>query len=276
MKNYLSKKYNLNHMVDVLDELPLWSAPFGLKLLDFVNYKSNITGLDIGSGTGFPSIELALRLGEGSTVYAIEPWEEARERIQTKIKSYGLTNFRIIEGVAESIPLQDLSIDLITSNNGVNNVQDMEKVFGECSRIIKPGGQFIHTFNLAGSMIEYYRVMESVLTDMKFDREIEKMHMHIAQKRPSVEKILSLLQKNGFTVNDLVHDEFSYKFSSGTTMLNHYFIRLAFMDSWISILPENQTEKVFDEIEKRLNKISEKEGFLKLSIPFVLINALKG
>jgi len=27
------------------DELPLWSAPFGLKLLDFIEYKSNITAM---------------------------------------------------------------------------------------------------------------------------------------------------------------------------------------------------------------------------------------
>jgi arsenite methyltransferase len=276
MKKYLSSKFNPDNMVSVLDEVPLWSAPFGLKLLDFVKYRVNLTVADIGSGTGFPSLEIAMRLGEGSTVYAIEPWKEARTRILEKIISYRLTNIRILEEIAESMPLEDHTVDLITSNNGINNVQDMEKVFGECSRIIKPGGQFIQTFNLAGSMIEFYRVMESVLTDMKLDREVEKMHMHIAQKRPSVEKILSMLQNNGFIVNDLVYDEFSYKFSSGTAMLNHYFIRLAFMDSWINILPESQAEKVFDEIEVRLNKTAEKDGFLKLSIPFALINALKG
>lgn len=40
------KKY-----IDGLDELCVWSAPFGLKLLEFVAYKKNITVLDIGFGT---------------------------------------------------------------------------------------------------------------------------------------------------------------------------------------------------------------------------------
>jgi protein-L-isoaspartate O-methyltransferase len=59
MKKYLSVNFDLDKMADVLDELPLWSAPFGLRLLDYVNYKPAISVLDIGCGTGFPLTELA-------------------------------------------------------------------------------------------------------------------------------------------------------------------------------------------------------------------------
>ena len=36
MDNYLKTNYDLNdvELVSVIDELPLWSAPFGLRLLD--------------------------------------------------------------------------------------------------------------------------------------------------------------------------------------------------------------------------------------------------
>ena len=33
MKSYLSNNFNLNDFVNLFDELPLWSALFGLKLL---------------------------------------------------------------------------------------------------------------------------------------------------------------------------------------------------------------------------------------------------
>lgn len=37
---------------DLYDELPLWSAPFGLLLLDRVPVRPDLTILDIGAGTG--------------------------------------------------------------------------------------------------------------------------------------------------------------------------------------------------------------------------------
>jgi len=275
MKPYLSNNFNLNELINVLDELPLWSAPFGLKLLEYVNYKPNITALDIGFGNGFPLTELAMRLGNSSVVYGIDPWKEATVRARQKIELYKITNIKIIEGVAESIPLDNDSIDLITSNNGINNVNDIDKVLSECSRIIKSGGQFIQTMNLDKSMIEFYDHLENVLSELKMNKEIEAMHQHIAHKRPPIDGYVILLQKHGFTINDVVHDEFNYKFTNGTAMFNHYFIHVAFMESWIKLLPPDKVEQIFDKIESRLNYQAKEHGGIKLTIPFVMINAFK-
>ncbi len=275
MKKYLKTDFELNKLIDVFDETPIWSAPFGLKLLDYIDYRKNISVLDIGFGTGFPLTEIALRLGETATVYGIDPWKEIFERVNKKINYYGISNIKLFEGVAESIPLQDDSIDLITSNNGINNVNNIEKVISECARLMKPDGQFIQTMNLDKSMFEFYDQMEIVLSEHKMKKEIELMHEHISEKRPSLQRVTSLIEKNGFVIKDLIHDEFDYKLADGSAMLNHYFIRMAFMDSWVKILPTAKLEQIFDMIETRLNSQSERSGGMKLSIPFVMINAIK-
>ena len=77
MKRYLSNDFDLAAYAEVADECPLWSASFGLKLLDYIDYRKNITALDIGFGTGFPLTEIALRLGESSVIYGIDPWKDA-------------------------------------------------------------------------------------------------------------------------------------------------------------------------------------------------------
>jgi len=275
MKKYLSNDFDFVKLIEVFDESPIWSAPFGLKLLDYIDYKTNISAIDIGFGTGFPLTEIALRLGDSSVVYGIDPWKEAIERANKKVDYYGLTNVRIIEGVAESIPLENDSIDLITSNNGINNVSDIDKVLSECSRIIKQGGQFVQTMNTDLSMYEFYGQLEQVLSDLHMDNEIELMRQHIAQKRPPIDKMISLIQTHGFIIKDLEHDQFNYRFADGTAMLNHYFIRLAFMDSWIKLLPPDKVELIFDKIELLLNEQSRILGGIKLSIPYVMINAIK-
>jgi ubiquinone/menaquinone biosynthesis C-methylase UbiE len=100
--DYLHQTYNYSDLELVLsiDELALWSAPFGLKLLDKVEMKTNIKVLDIGSGPGFPMIELAQRLGETSKVYGIDPWDTAIERVKQKIAFHQLTNINIQHAVA--------------------------------------------------------------------------------------------------------------------------------------------------------------------------------
>ena len=44
-------------VVEQYDELPLWSAPFGLLLLDRVPLMPGLVVLDVGAGTGFLTVE---------------------------------------------------------------------------------------------------------------------------------------------------------------------------------------------------------------------------
>ena len=275
MKKYLIDDFNLDEYINFSDEISIWSAPFGLKLLESINYRENISAIDIGFGAGFPLIELAMRLGEGSVIYGIDPWKAAVKRVREKISYYGISNIRLIEGVAESIPLENDSIDLIVSNNGINNVGNIDRVFNECARILKKDGQFVLTMNLNKTMIEFYSQLEQVLNEMNLKKEIGLMHRHIYEKRRPIEEVTALLEKYRFEVRNLIQDQFSYKFTNGTSMLNHRFIRLAFLSSWKTFLPKNKLEVIFDKIETRMNEASEKTGGVTLTIPFAVIDAIK-
>lgn len=270
-------KYNLNDskLISVIDELPLWSAPFGLRILDKINYKKNITALDIGSGLGFPLLEVAMRLGNSCKVYGIDPWETAIKRIKEKINLYRISNVEIICGVAENTPLPDNSTDLIISNNGLNNVNDLAAVIKECSRISKSGTQLLFTFNTNKTMIEFYSEFEKLLLKKNMLKEIELMKEHIYKKRRPVEEYVKLLNENGYVINEIYYDEFDYKFVDGSTMLNHFLITLSFLESWKVFVAKEKQGEIFEEVEARLNELARINGFLNLTIPFVLIDCQK-
>lgn len=262
-------------LVEVFDELPLWSAPFGLKLLENVIYRKNIRAVDIGFGTGFPLIELAMRLGNSCKVYGIDPWEVAIRRAEKKIRVYGVSNIEIIRGVAEDMPIDNGSIDLVISNNGLNNVNDLNKALAECSRVMKSGGQFIQTMNLNDTMIEFYSAMEDVLSEFNMKEWIPNIQKHIYQKRKPLEEVIGLIEENGFVIEKVHRDRFDYKFTDGTSMLNHHAMRVGFMSSWKTIVPEKVQEKVFARVEQLLNKQAEKRGYFSLRVPFVVIDSRK-
>ncbi len=87
MTEYLSYKFDDNpDFVESFDEVPLWSASFGLLLLKHLELKPNLAIIDIGSGAGFPLTELAERLGKSGKLYGLDPWKNANERAKRKIK----------------------------------------------------------------------------------------------------------------------------------------------------------------------------------------------
>ncbi len=277
MTQYLQTNFDLNSgsLVGVLDELPLWSAPFGLKLLENIKYRKNISALDIGFGTGFPLTELAMRLGKSCKIYGIDPWKTAIDRASQKIGLYGIENIEIIQGIAENIPLESSSIDLIISNNGLNNVSDINKALNECSRVIKPGGQFIQTINLDKTMIEFYNVMAEVLLELKMDDCLDTMKAHIYKKRKPLEEYTKLLENHGFIIESVKQDQFAYRFVDGTSMLNHFFIRFAFLDPWKEIIPPERQNEVFGLIENKINDQVKPDDIFKLSVPYAVISCIK-
>ena len=264
-----------NNTISFVDEIPIWSAPFGLKLLEFIPYRSGLNLLDIGSGTGFPLIEAAMRLGNTCKCFGIDPWKEAVIRMNGKIEFLGLKNIKVIEGYAENIPLIDNSIDTIISNNGLNNVQDLDKVIKECNRIAKTGAQLIATMNLNTTMHEFYSVFEQIALERNLLKTIDRIKAQIYQKRKPVDEYSSIFEHNGFKICNIYYDEFKYRFSDCTSMFNHYLIKLAFIDTWKEIVDEDIRDEIFSEIEARLNKLAKSEGCLTLSIPFVVIDSIK-
>ena len=271
MKNYLQHNVDPTNknLVSSIDELPLWAAPFGLTLLDKIKMNKDMKVLDIGCGLGFPCIEIAQRLGESSFVYGIDPWKEAAERAEFKINQHQLKNIKIIQGYAEKLPFDNTFFDLIVSNNGINNVDDLSITLEECRRVCKNSAQLVFTMNLEDSMIEFYNLMQEELIKRNDIEALERMRDQIHHKRKPLPEIKSLLKSNRFSIKNIYEDKFYLRFSDGTSMFNHPLIKNWFLPGWKEITNKEQSEEIFDSIENKLNIIAEKEGEIRLSIPFL-------
>jgi arsenite methyltransferase len=271
MKNYLKHKVDPTDkkLISSIDELSLWSAPFGLNLLDTIKMNKNMKVLDVGCGLGFPCIEIAQRLGESSFIYGIDPWKEAVERAEFKINQHQLKNIKIIQGYAEELPFENSYFDLIVSNNGINNVDDLNKTLNECRRVSKKNAQLTFSMNLEDSMIEFYSILKEELMKRNDKEALERMKNQIYHKRKPLQEIKTLLNKNGFNIEKIYEDKFYLRFLDGISMFNHPLIKNWFLPGWKGIINQEHLEKIFDSVENKLNIISEKESEFRLSIPFI-------
>ena len=265
--------YNDPDFISALDDMSIWSAPFGIKLLSLVQYRRNIRALDIGFGAGFPLLELAMRLGSTCRVFGIDPWKAAFERTRFKMHHAGVHNVELVEGVAERMPFEKDFFDLIVSNNGLNNVQDLRTTLSECSRVSRAGGQLVFTFNTNQTFAGFYEVFRDVLRDAGWTELVATVDEHIEQKRKPVEQYTALLREEKFRIVGMDEDEFYFQFSDATAMFHHFFMQI-FIGSWKELVPEHARENIFQQMEQRLNRSAAQGNGLSMHVPFVTMNCL--
>lgn len=100
--------------------------------------------LDIGSGWGELLLECIMRGAVGS---GIEPDAEEVAISELLLESYGFEP-RIAQGRGEALPWSDESFDLVTCQQVLEHVDDIERVVSEMIRVTRPGGaMFVSTPN---------------------------------------------------------------------------------------------------------------------------------
>lgn len=248
--------------VDAYDELPLWSATFGLLMLEHVPLREKMVVLDVGCGTGFPLLELAQRLGPGSVVHGLDPWVTALARAERKRRQSRVMNAHLHAGDAAAMPFASDQFDLIVSNLGLNNFTDAAAAIGECRRVLRESGTLALTTNLAGHMREFYAVFASVLG------ESEALTAHI-EHRATVESLSELLSGNGFTVRVVKEDSVTMRYANGAALLHHTFIQFGFLPGWRAVVSVEDQDRVFAELERRLAEVAP----LTLTIPRAYVEA---
>jgi arsenite methyltransferase len=266
--------YKTPEFGDLYDELPLWSAPFGLMLLEHVGLRPGMTILDVGAGTGFMTIELAQRCGSDAKVIAVDPWEAAMMRLIRKLDHLGIHNVQTILQDAATIDLPDASVDLIVSNLGLNNFDNPQAALQSCFRVAKPGANLYLTTNLVGHMREFYEAYRCVLVELGFTGQLAALDAHISH-RATVDSVTALLEREGFQFVEADTRSFRERFVDGSSLLRHYFIRLGFVPGWKSIAPEGSVEQTFAALEHRLNTMAAQRGEPSLTIPAACIQACK-
>jgi 2-polyprenyl-6-hydroxyphenyl methylase / 3-demethylubiquinone-9 3-methyltransferase len=105
------------------------------------------TVLDLGCGGGFMSEALARK---GANVIGADPSEAAIAAAQDHARQQGLAiDYKV--GSGENIPLPDHSVDCVVCVDVLEHVAQLDRVFDEVRRVLRPGGIFLFdTINRTG------------------------------------------------------------------------------------------------------------------------------
>lgn len=110
-----------------------------LSRLDYIRLRPESV-LDLGAGTGGGSIALQKRYPK-ARVWALDFAQPML--LELKRRAGFWRRPRSVCAKAEALPFRDNSMDLIFSSLTLQWCGDLAAVFGECRRVLKPGGAFL-------------------------------------------------------------------------------------------------------------------------------------
>ncbi|MDD5275502.1 MAG: malonyl-ACP O-methyltransferase BioC [Methylovulum sp.] len=123
------------------DKVALLQRKVGKQLLQTID-PASVSGtlLDLGCGTGFLTGEL-LDLAHGGQVIALDMAFAMLKTAQTKLPADAPVHYVCAD--AEHLPLADHSVDVVFSNLALQWCSQLDSVFADLKRVLKPGGQLV-------------------------------------------------------------------------------------------------------------------------------------
>jgi SAM-dependent methyltransferase len=101
------------------------------------------TVLDLGSGAGIDALLAAHAVGSGGHVIGVDMTPEMLAKARASAAAAGLAHVEFRQGRLEELPVDDATVDAVTSNCVINLVPDKAAVFREIHRVLRPGGRLV-------------------------------------------------------------------------------------------------------------------------------------
>ncbi len=159
--------YDMGHLKTFIPEEVLkisygCGTPAGLKTV-----QAGETVLDIGSGGGIDCFEASRLVGPTGRVIGIDMTDTMLEIARKNAVvvaanlGYPASNVEFRKGLADAMPMEADTIDLIISNCVINLAPDKRKVFQEMYRVAKPGGRFTISDIVSDQIVPQYLVHDT-------------------------------------------------------------------------------------------------------------------
>jgi DNA-binding MarR family transcriptional regulator/SAM-dependent methyltransferase len=151
--------------------------------------------LDLGSGGGIDVFLAAGKVGPAGKVIGVDMTPEMIEKATAHARQAGIDHVEFRHGRLEELPVENGSVDAVTSNCVINLVPDKAAVFREVARVLRTGGRL---------------AVSDVILDGKLPEAVEKdvlAHAGCVSGAMQRERYFGILREAGLGHVEIVKDE---------------------------------------------------------------------
>ena len=232
------------------------------------------TVVDLGSGAGIDCFIAAKKTGSQGHVIGVDMTDDmlkvANESKSVVSSNLGFDNVEFRKGFLEEIPVDNKSVDLITSNCVINLSPDKRKVFSEMIRVLKDHGRIV-----VSDIISSQKIPDSI-------RDNEELYGECIAGALTEDQFLSYLEQVGFYGIEVLSKTFwksidnvdfcsitvrAYKFekTAGCVFIGQHAVYngpfKVIIDEEGHVFPRNQAIEVCTDTAQKLSEVPYKGMF---------------
>ncbi|MCS6913110.1 MAG: methyltransferase domain-containing protein [Myxococcales bacterium] len=239
------------------DILPVWGQRFGRLLLRHIELPPKAMVLDAMCATGYVSLALLSRLGDGVRVVAVDPSSAMLDVARSKAAAAGVAQGRRLffrsEPVEPGLPFASDVFDLVLSNLGLWDVAQPRRLLHEMVRVARPGARVAATMPLWGTFAELFELFSAVL-EARGLREAEQRLGAYISSMPSLLEAKSWLVEAGLEQPRVECVPFSLLFGSGRELFFAPLIEYGHLPDWKEAVGPTEVQEVFWQLKDAIDQ----------------------
>jgi ubiquinone/menaquinone biosynthesis C-methylase UbiE len=242
--------------------LPLWSQRFGKMMLRELTLPAKAMVLDVGCGTGYPSLDILRKMDDQGRIIAIDPSSPMLDEARTKAGPLsGKRIFFRSESAVPKLSFADDVYDLVVCNAGLHEFEDPEAAVREFSRVCKAPGRVIVTMPLAGTYQEFFDIFREVLVKQDRQDAIDRLDAYLT-RYPAAPQAQGWLEDAGLSDVTVEHESFTLLFKSSREFFFAPLIEYGPLAEWKRIAGKGpEMQSVFWECKNAIDQYFVESSF---------------
>jgi ubiquinone/menaquinone biosynthesis C-methylase UbiE len=220
------------------DEIgPVWGSRFGKMILRNLKVPERGQVLEISCGTGWPTVEILRRMGDGSRLIAIDASSAMLDVARKKVQALGPLGkkgvFFRTESPVPKLSFADDVYDLVVCNLGLDEMPSVDGALADFARVCKMGGEVRCTVPLAGTFQEFFDIYREVLVKHDKHEAIDRLDAHLA-RYPDVDQLQQSM-RDASLAGHVEVEEFALLFKSSREFFFAPVIEYGPLQAWKDI-----------------------------------------
>jgi ubiquinone/menaquinone biosynthesis C-methylase UbiE len=233
-------------------------APLSRALIEEANIRPGQAVLDVGGGSGEPSLTIAPVVGELGSVTYTDPAVGMVRAAQAEAERKGLGNIRFHQSPAEQLPFSDSSFDVAVSRLAAMFFPDVLAGLREMLRVVKPGGQVSFLVWAGKDVNPFFSVVTEIL-DRFVPADVEDEDAPAAFRFAAPGKLASLLQEAG--ASSVTERTLAFTIEAPITVEQFWELRTEMSDTFrkkLARLVPDQVAAIKYTVQKKVNSYFKK------------------